>query len=309
MARFLYKFLLGKPRTIRFLHKLLLEKPKTTRFLFKLLLGEWRIKEKTIIGGSLAFLGYTTYDHMYPQSTAPEKHYGNPYNFTTSKIASTDIYPKLSDPRSIRLIKLYGAEKPDDNIYVDLVTASIYKPPLYDAISYAWEGQPKDQIIYVNGQKFLITKNAQDVIQQLRPKPGEFRFLWVDAICINQKDNAEKSSQVSIMVEIYKKAAQVNIWLGIGNDTSDFILKWYRLITLPLAPVLWIERKAMGVYSQDYTPTDVLFLLVLCSFSIAASKDAAFFLGHNVFDSLRVLEGCLSPPILPPMYTDLGIKA
>jgi hypothetical protein len=36
----------------------------------------------------------------------------------------------------------------------------------------------------------------------------------VDAICINQADVIEKNDQVLLMTQIYRRCAQVNIWLG-----------------------------------------------------------------------------------------------
>jgi hypothetical protein len=48
--------------------------------------------------------------------------------------------------------------------------------------------------------------------------------LWVDAICINQHNNQEKSHQVSMMGEIYKRDTQVLAWLGEAstkNGTGD----------------------------------------------------------------------------------------
>jgi hypothetical protein len=38
--------------------------------------------------------------------------------------------------------------------------------------------------------------------------------LWIDAICINQSDDVEKSEQVVNMKEIYENACQVIVWLG-----------------------------------------------------------------------------------------------
>ncbi len=40
------------------------------------------------------------------------------------------------------------------------------------------------------------------------------RYLWIDAICINQVDKEEKSRQIPRMSDIYQKANEVCVWLG-----------------------------------------------------------------------------------------------
>lgn len=44
--------------------------------------------------------------------------------------------------------------------------------------------------------------------------------MWIDAICINQEDLGERSSQVSFMTNIYAAAARVVVWLG-KDDNED----------------------------------------------------------------------------------------
>jgi hypothetical protein len=63
-------------------------------------------------------------------------------------------------------------------------------------------------------------KNLQDALWQLR-QLKEFSYLWIDAICINQKDNEEKSQQIKSMQELYSTASLVIIWLGKSDPTSD----------------------------------------------------------------------------------------
>jgi hypothetical protein len=46
----------------------------------------------------------------------------------------------------------------------------------------------------------------------------EVRVVWIDALCINQKDDLEKAQQVQLMRQIYSLAQNVVIWLG-KNDT------------------------------------------------------------------------------------------
>ena len=52
------------------------------------------------------------------------------------------------------------------------------------------------------------------------PLEDQSLYVWVDAICINQKDVDEKNRQVSIMQEIYQRAKDVHIWLGDGNEDT-----------------------------------------------------------------------------------------
>ncbi len=46
-----------------------------------------------------------------------------------------------------------------------------------------------------------------------RPEKHKGNF-WIDAICINQDDNTEKTSEVLKMADIYRSAASVLVWLG-----------------------------------------------------------------------------------------------
>ena len=49
-------------------------------------------------------------------------------------------------------------------------------------------------------------------------------FIWVDAICINQNDDVEKSWQVAMMWDIYQKAETVRVWLGSAADASNHLM-------------------------------------------------------------------------------------
>lgn len=49
----------------------------------------------------------------------------------------------------------------------------------------------------------MVTYNLEVALQQLRHAERE-RILWVDALCINQENDLEKSEQVRPMGRIYK---------------------------------------------------------------------------------------------------------
>ncbi|KAK4171088.1 heterokaryon incompatibility protein-domain-containing protein [Triangularia setosa] len=65
-----------------------------------------------------------------------------------------------------------------------------------------------------------ITQNLHSALKHLRRK-DTLVVLWVDAVCINQADVAERNSQVSNMPKIYKKAYSTIVWLGDESDIHD----------------------------------------------------------------------------------------
>jgi hypothetical protein len=70
---------------------------------------------------------------------------------------------------------------------------------------------------------FEATVNLHSALQHLRRETEELT-LWVDAICINQSDNDEKSWQVQQMNDVYEKARLVTVWLGPASEDSDLAM-------------------------------------------------------------------------------------
>ncbi|KAF1830397.1 hypothetical protein BDW02DRAFT_582932 [Decorospora gaudefroyi] len=69
-------------------------------------------------------------------------------------------------------------------------------------------------------EKMLKVKpNLYEALRHLR-KEDKMVAMWVDALCINQFDKNEKEEQVSKMAVIYRKAYNVNIWLGSDNPDN-----------------------------------------------------------------------------------------
>ena len=77
----------------------------------------------------------------------------------------------------------------------------------YEALSYHWGEGEATLSIKILFQKlfppgiFKVRQNLHSALKQLR-LPGRPRLLWIDAICINQKDTHERNSQVSLMARI-----------------------------------------------------------------------------------------------------------
>ncbi len=91
--------------------------------------------------------------------------------------------------------------------------------PPYEALSYAWGNASETTLISLDGCRTQVTNNLHSALRHLRRK-GEDRIMWIDAICIDQKNDQEKSHQVVMMKRIYETAEQVVVWLG---DTVEYV--------------------------------------------------------------------------------------
>lgn len=93
----------------------------------------------------------------------------------------------------------------------------------YAALSYVWGDPSKTAKVLVNGVQFTIRANLSEALCALRAT-GRFhqRFhLWVDALCINQKNHEERNHQVAMMRVFYAKAWFVIGYLGVEANHSD----------------------------------------------------------------------------------------
>jgi len=129
-------------------------------------------------------------------------------------------YISLVSPRSVRTIKVEPALDPSAELRCELKEVSLDDPPCkYSALSYCWEGQIPDCSVLCAGKVLYVTKNCWTAMIKLR-QPQDPVTLWIDSICINQANVAEKSAQVTMMGDIYKKADQVIVWLGEWDQTT-----------------------------------------------------------------------------------------
>ncbi|KAJ4987096.1 nol1 nop2 sun family protein [Stagonosporopsis vannaccii] len=88
----------------------------------------------------------------------------------------------------------------------------------YEALSYFWGDQTDLTTIFLDGHPVLITRNLYDALFHMRQTKE--RTVWADALCINQKDMAERASQVLQMNSIYGQASTVVIYLGAMKDAG-----------------------------------------------------------------------------------------
>jgi hypothetical protein len=144
-------------------------------------------------------------------------------------------HPLDAEQDQIRVITVYPSEDRSSAIRCILQTISIQdgrSTVPYDAISYHWGpavpanlveitvyGNPADQPV-----EMRITRPLAGALRQLRAmatESGRPLVLWTDAVCIEQRNNSERSQQVAIMRTVYEAATSVLIWLGEGDPLAE----------------------------------------------------------------------------------------
>uniref|UniRef100_A0A0B7K0G7 Heterokaryon incompatibility domain-containing protein n=2 Tax=Bionectria ochroleuca TaxID=29856 RepID=A0A0B7K0G7_BIOOC len=125
-------------------------------------------------------------------------------------------YTAITAPKTIRLIHISpGIET--DPVRFSLETSPLESAPDFEAISYCWGTDQDQHQVVCNGKPLLMHKSLFGGLSYFR-FPDKTRVLWADAVCINQADPVEKSSQVLLMPHIYSQATRVLVWLGAATD-------------------------------------------------------------------------------------------
>ncbi|KAK4184554.1 heterokaryon incompatibility protein-domain-containing protein [Podospora australis] len=128
--------------------------------------------------------------------------------------ANTTLYHPLSHPSAIRLVLLGPGEPEDTKVVCRLLQPNESPPNLqYEALSYMWGNANHTTNIVLNGVSYPATVNLVSALRHLRHSDSN-RTLWIDALCINQKDIPERNVQVGRMTEIYRSAQRTLVFLG-----------------------------------------------------------------------------------------------
>ncbi|CAM1502533.1 Fc.00g045170.m01.CDS01 [Cosmosporella sp. VM-42] len=71
----------------------------------------------------------------------------------------------------------------------------------FHALSYAWGTGERSQQVELDGRRLIVTEH---LLTDLVTLGRQFRqtLFWIDAICINQADDAEKAVEVPQMADI-----------------------------------------------------------------------------------------------------------
>ncbi|KIW25050.1 hypothetical protein, variant [Cladophialophora immunda] len=253
-----------------------------------------------VSGGSLLFMHRSNIMNSLGPSKLPTKP-GNPTVHNQSRQHSTTLlqtpgavlpYKPLAEGQ-IRLLKFADDGGSDSGpLQFELYHAKLSQRPDYVALSYSW-GQDAAHgrvSILVSNQRYEVSQNLAEALRKL--KENKISTVWVDAICINQRDTIEKSREIVRMFAIYRMAKLVVVWLGSDTGPEEEMRELLRA-TADLEKPVNKQHQNSNLGSN----LEALERLLLQRYwhrvwiiqEVAAAKRAKIFWGSYIFD-LRSLE-------------------
>lgn len=154
--------------------------------------------------------------------------------------------PLPSDGFHIRLVKIIEAEDNTNPIRCAITTHLLSECPDYDAISYSWGDSDDQTQVFCDEKSISVPSNLSACLLRFRVKKLRTKGpFWVDSICINQSDIAEKNSQVLEMRNIYRRAKRTIIWLGEEDEKSTAGMQFALKLSNNLTAAMDESKKSM----------------------------------------------------------------
>ncbi|CZR50139.1 uncharacterized protein PAC_00011 [Phialocephala subalpina] len=152
---------------------------------------------------------------------------------------------------------------------------SLDDAPAFEALSYAWGVLPPSIPLEVTGSRILVTSA-------------------IDSVCINQKDDIEKTKQLPLMTEIYRRARRVIVWLGPPGNAHDARLIGSFLMALK-AP-----------YIRGFSTNNTLDALVRDQKEAFAALGELF--SHSWFERICVIQEVIVSNHVHVMYKGISLS-
>lgn len=147
----------------------------------------------------------------------------------------------------IRVLQLSSGRKGDAFVGRLITTQLDHDTMEYDALSYMWGDPTPVDVIWLAGKALPIASNLARALAHLRYEAKSL-MIWIDAICIDQKNNYELAEQVQRMRRVYKSAKMVRVWIhepGL-DQTSKAMLSLQK----------FRQKEEIGVGHEDVYDSD-----------------------------------------------------
>jgi hypothetical protein len=201
----------------------------------------------------------------------------NPLDHNQASIRLIQVLPKLSEDGLIQcVIENFYLERSGNRKSRGDHSIWIKGMPWYSCLSYTWGDGYKTHCIKMDGKPHFIHKNLWNFLDVIRKRIADeggiriprqiiltgrdqfhegrvvkYPWIWIDAICIDQNNAAEKNHQVQQMGKIYKCAEWVLVWLD-----GDYGAAVQSLASLPSRSRNTNERELFWVRDHKYSGGD-----------------------------------------------------
>ena len=129
------------------------------------------------------------------------------------------VYKPLDETRNEIRLLVINRRVPFVPISCALLHVSLDQqpPPPFEAVSYVWGDSTRTHVVQVDGAAMPITASVRAILEQ-KASISKAKTVWIDAVCINQDDTAEKGWQVQkMMLRIYQAARFTTVHLPMPN--------------------------------------------------------------------------------------------
>jgi hypothetical protein len=134
-------------------------------------------------------------------------------------------YPPIKQRKELRLLRIQPGtfdEPVQCEVFIEVVDWADF-----DAVSYTWADESGDSSeccsIFLNSTPFSVTKNCEMALKRARQRVSR-SLVWIDAVCIDQRNDAERGHQVRLMPDIYSRAKTVLVYVGEGDENISWAL-------------------------------------------------------------------------------------
>ncbi|KAK7931217.1 HET-domain-containing protein [Apiospora marii] len=201
-----------------------------------------------------------------------------------SSIRILEVQPSI-DPAAPLVAKLVDANI--ENSFTDYADFDYETNFEYEAVSYCW-GEPlftERLMLSINASPDkavkYITANLRDALVRFR-QHDLVRRLWVDAVCIDQENDAEKAVQIGYMPKIYTQASGVLIWLGNSREGAD-CFRWLEMLSRGERPLPQVREALQRLQRLPW------FHRLWVVQELVYSTTITMFCGQNTMPWLRLL--------------------
>lgn len=139
--------------------------------------------------------------------------------------------PLNNEARDIRLLVLQRRqqkERENSTLRCHIRHTSLEDAMQFEALSYVWGETTDKATAHIDGRPHPITQNLHVALMHLR-RDDEDRSLWIDALCIDQANDRERSHQVALMHKVYSLASSVIVFLGTSWEGCDVAMDMLKM--------------------------------------------------------------------------------